>query len=128
MRVFRFNLLKSGGELRGGTHIVDEHNWPIALSVELCSQRVLGTCRKFTFTFPFSSQHVSVNCTLVYYILMCEENRVPGLNRESSQPSHTKAPFSQPYNSIVANTVKFKIVASSRTRCDMLISAVLRRR
>jgi hypothetical protein len=41
VRVFRFNLLKSGGELRGGTLIVDEHNWPIAVSVEFCSQRVL---------------------------------------------------------------------------------------
>jgi hypothetical protein len=39
--MFKFNLLQCGGEVGGGTHIVDEHNWPIAVSVELSSQCVL---------------------------------------------------------------------------------------
>jgi len=35
-------LLRSGGEIRVGTHIVDEHIWPITVSVQMCEQRVLG--------------------------------------------------------------------------------------
>jgi hypothetical protein len=103
-------LLKSRGELRGGNHIVDEHNWPIAVSVELCSQFVLGTCSTFTFRFPFSSQHFSVNCMVEYYLITCEENRVPDLIKDRSHPSHIKAPIPQLLDSTVVNNAKDKFL------------------
>jgi hypothetical protein len=42
VRLFSFNLLKSGSEFRAGTHIVYERNWPIAVSVQLCEERNAG--------------------------------------------------------------------------------------
>jgi hypothetical protein len=50
VQVFRFNLLKSDVEIRGGTYILDEHNWPIAVFVEL-TNLLLGVCPTFIFSF-----------------------------------------------------------------------------
>jgi len=51
---FTFHLLHNGGELRVGTHIVDEQNTPIAVSVHLCGPRIVRLLRKFKFIFPLT--------------------------------------------------------------------------
>jgi hypothetical protein len=51
VNVFKFNLLKSDGEFRVVTHIVDEHNWLIAISVLMCEPHELRISRTFTFIF-----------------------------------------------------------------------------
>jgi len=55
-------LLSSGGEIRVTTHIGDEQNWPITVSVQLCEHCLLGN-------ILISTQFATRYCKLYVRIL-----------------------------------------------------------
>jgi len=59
-------LLRSDGEIRVATHIVDEHNWPNTVSVQLCEQRVLGNV---LISIQFATRYCKLYVRILHIIV-----------------------------------------------------------